>query len=93
MFFVQKTNSSNLNLSIWVFLSNDSKQAWAELGQALVKLDDILVVVVKAMVKVEVQLLFQVGGGWSDKTKLILISTLVEVLLKLKLSLAKYRVE
>ena len=93
MFFVQKTNSSNLNLSIWVFFSNDSKQAWAELGQALVKLDDILVVVVKAMVKVEVQLLFQVGGGWSDKTKLILISTLVEVLLKLKLSLAKYRVE
>ena len=93
MFFVQKTNSSNLNLSIWFFFSNDSKQAWAELGQALVKLDDILVVVVKAMVKVEVQLLFQVGGGWSDKTKLILISTLVEVLLKLKLSLAKYRVE
>ena len=62
MFFVQKTNSSNLNLSIWFFFSNDSKQAWAELGQALVKLDDILVVVVKAMVKVEVQLLFRVGG-------------------------------
>ena len=47
------------------------KQAWAELGQAQVKLDDIVVivveVVVKAMVEVEVQLLFRVGGGWSDK--------------------------
>ena len=32
----------------------------------------------KAMVEVEVQLLFRVGG-WSDKMKLILISTLVEV--------------
>ena len=35
------------------------------------------------MVEVEVKLLFRVGGwvvgGWSDKTKLILISTLVEV--------------
>ena len=30
------------------------------------------------MVEVEVQLLFRVGG-WSDKTKLILNSTLVEV--------------
>ena len=38
----------------------------------------VVEVVVKAMVKVEVQLLFRVGG-WSDKTKLILISTLVEV--------------
>ena len=45
-----------------------NKQAGAELGQAQVKLDDIVVivveVVVKAMVEVEVQLLFWVGGGW-----------------------------
>ena len=54
------------------------QQTGAELGQAQVKLDDIVVSVVKAMVEVEVQLLFRVGG-WSDKTKLILISTLVEV--------------
>ena len=42
------------------------RQAGAELGQAQVKLDDIVVtvveVVVKAMVEVEVQLLFRVGG-------------------------------
>ena len=50
------------------------KLAGAELGQAQVKLYDI----VKAVVEVEVQLLFRVGG-WSDKTKLILISILVEV--------------
>ena len=41
-------------------------QAWAELGQAQVKLDDIVIivveVVVKAIVEVEVQLLFWVGG-------------------------------
>ena len=52
------------------------------MGQAKVKLDDIVVIVVevevKAMVEVEVQLLLRVGG-WSDKTKLILISNLVEV--------------
>ena len=51
---------------------NDRKEAGAELGQAQVKLDDIVVivveVVVKSMVKVEVQLLLRVGG-WSDKTK------------------------
>ena len=55
------------------------KQAGAELGQAQVKLDDIVVivveVVVKAMVEVEFQLLLRVDGGWLDKTKLILIST------------------
>ena len=34
------------------------------------------------MAKVEVQLLFRVGG-WSDKTKLILISTLVEVVVEI----------
>ena len=51
-----------------------------------VKLDDIDVivveVVVKAMVEVEVQLLFRLAGwmgGLSDKFKLILISNLVEV--------------
>ena len=42
------------------------QQAGAKLGQAQVKLDDIIVivveVVVKAMVEVEVQLLFRVGG-------------------------------
>ena len=52
------------------------KQAGAELVQTQVKLDDISVivvqVVVKAIVEVEVQLLFRVGG-WSDETKLILI--------------------
>ena len=66
------------------------KQAGAELGQAQVKLDDIVVivvqVVVKAMVEVEVQLLFRVGG-WSDKTKLILISTLVEVVVEVEVEL------
>ena len=44
------------------------KQAGAELGQAQVKVDDIVVVVVevvvKAMVNVEFQLLFRVGGWW-----------------------------
>ena len=63
-----------------------SISAGAELGQAQDKLDDIVVVevevVVKAMAKVEVRLLFRVGG-WSDKMKLILISTLVEVLVEL----------
>ena len=51
---------------------NIAKEAGAELGQAQVKLDDIIVivveVVVKAMVEVEVQLLFRVGGcvgGWA----------------------------
>ena len=45
-----------------------NKQAGAELGQAQVKLDDIVVIVVEvkvvvnAMVEVEVQLLFRVGG-------------------------------
>ena len=42
------------------------KQAGAELGQAQVKLDDIVVVVeevvVKAMFEVEFQLLFRMGG-------------------------------
>ena len=41
-------------------------------------------VVVKAMVEVEFQLLFRVDGGWSDKTKLILISTLVEVVVEVE---------
>ena len=67
------------------------KQAGAELGQAQVKLDDIVVVVlevvVKAMVEVEFQLLFRVDGGWSDKTKLILISTLVEVVVEVGVEL------
>ena len=47
------------------------KQAGAELGQAQVKLDVIVVIVVEVIVKatvvVEVQLLFRVGGwvgGW-----------------------------
>ena len=44
----------------------NKEQAGSELGQAQVKLDDIDVivveVVVKAMVEVEVQLLFRVGG-------------------------------
>ena len=61
-----------------------------KLCQAQVKLDDIVVfvveVVVKAMVEVEVQLLFRVGG-WSDKTKLILISTLVEVVVEVEVEL------
>ena len=66
------------------------KQAGAELGQAQVKLDDIVIVVeevvVKAMVEVEFQLLFRVGG-WLDKTKLILISTLVEVVVEVEVEL------
>ena len=44
------------------------EQGGAELGQAQVKLDDIVVVVVevvvKAIVEVEFQLLFWVGGWW-----------------------------
>ena len=64
------------------------------MGQAQVKLDDIVVivveVVVKAMVEVEVQLLFWVGG-WSDKTKLILISTLVEVVVEVEVELGNIR--
>ena len=44
----------------------NNEQAGAELGQAQVKLEDIVVivveVVVEAMAKVEVQLLFRVGG-------------------------------
>ena len=39
-------------------------------------------VAVKAMVKVEFQLLFRVDGGLLDKTKLILISTLAEVVVE-----------
>ena len=38
------------------------------------------------MVEDEVQLLFQVGG-WSDKTKVILISTLVEVVVEVEVEL------
>ena len=38
------------------------KQAGAELGQAQVKLDDIVVIVVKAMAEVDVQRLFLMGG-------------------------------
>ena len=68
------------------------QQAGAELGQAQVKLNDIVVivfeVVVTAMVEVGVQLLFRVGG-WSDKTKLILISTLVEVVVEVEVELGK----
>ena len=73
--------------------------AGAELGQAQVKLDDIVVVVlevvVKAMVEVEFQLLFRVDGGWSDKTKLILISTLVEAVVEVEVELGntKYYVQ
>ena len=44
-------------------------------------------VVVKAMVEGEFQLLFRVGGGWWDETKLILISTLVEVVAEVKFEL------
>ena len=66
------------------------QQAGAELGQAQVRLDDIgevvIEVVVKAMVEVEVQLLFRLGG-WSDKMKLILISTLVEVVVEVEVEL------
>ena len=40
------------------------------------------------MVEVEVHLLFQVGG-WSDETKLILISTLVEVVVEVEVELGK----
>ena len=39
------------------------------------------------MVEVEFQLLFRVDGGWSDKTKLILISTLVEVVVEVGVEL------
>ena len=49
------------------------KQAGTELGQAQVKLDDIVVVVVevvvKLMVKVEVPLLVRVGGWVGGRIK------------------------
>ena len=52
-------------------LGNKQQQAGAELGQAQVRLDDnvkvVIEVVVKAVVKVEVQLLVRMGwwvGGW-----------------------------
>ena len=57
-----------------VFEAGVRKQAGAELGQAQVKLDDKFEVVNKAVAKVEVELLLRVGG-WSEKTKSILIST------------------
>ena len=41
-------------------------------------------VVVRSMVEVDVQLLFLWVDGWSDKTKLILISTLVEVVVEVE---------
>ena len=40
------------------------------------------------MVEVEVQLLFRVGG-WPDKMKLILISTLVEVVVEVEVEIGK----
>ena len=43
------------------------RQAGTELGQAQVKLDDI--VVVKAMVEVEIQLLFRLGGWVGGRIK------------------------
>ena len=55
-----------------ITITTTTKQAGAELGQAQVKLDDIVVFVVNAMVEVEVRLLFRVGGwlvvgGWLEK--------------------------
>ena len=40
------------------------------------------------MVEVEVQLLLRMGG-WSDKTKLILISNLVEAVVEVEVELGK----
>ena len=56
------------------------KLAGADLGQAQVKLDGKVVVVVEVVVKERVRVKFNyysgwVGGGWSDKRELILIST------------------
>ena len=47
---------------------------------------------VKAMVEVEVQLIFRGGGGWSDKTKLILISTLVDVVVEVEVELGNRKI-
>ena len=44
-------------------------------------------VVVKALVEVEVNYYSGLVGGWSDKTKLILISTLVEVVVEVEVEL------
>ena len=58
------------------------KLAGADFGQAQVKLDGKVVVevVVKERVRVKFNYYFGwVGGGWSDKTKVILNSTKVEV--------------
>ena len=64
--------------NFWAKSETKEKQAGAELGQAQVKLDDIVEVVVNVevigVVKVDVLLLVRVGG-WTDETKLILIST------------------
>ena len=48
--------------------ANVCNKGYEKLGQAQVKLDDMVVIVVevvdKAMIEVEVQLLFRVGGWW-----------------------------
>ena len=54
--------------------------------------DLIVISLVKVIVEVEVQLLFRVGGGcvvggWSDETKLILISTLVELVVEVEVEI------
>ena len=74
-------------------LVRNKKPAGAELGQAQAKLDDVVVVevVVKAMVEVEFQLLFRVGGGWVElgnilshiKLNFIFIQIFIYFLLKL----------
>ena len=64
---------TNFGVKKYVREKNVSKQAGAELGQAQVKLDDIVVIVVevivKVMVEVEVQLLFWVGWWVGGRIK------------------------
>ena len=55
------------------------KQAGAELDQAQDKQHDIIEVT-KALVEI-------VGGGWLDKTKLIVISTQIEVVAEFEVDL------
>ena len=52
-------------------MGKNYQQAGAELGQAQVKLDDIVVIVVEVVVKamVEVQLLFRLGGWLGIRIK------------------------
>ena len=66
MFKLFNKSGATYKAAVFTIMKRFIEQAGAELGQAQVKLDDIVVIVVevlvKAMVEVEVQLLFRLGG-------------------------------